>query len=201
MGEARRKQEYRDKLAKENNMALSDSEKRALVALLRADIKDELKLELQQQRADEQASNPHAGNVGPSGDPGEETNKTLSAIADALGKLHARMDELEKGEKEPEDLKSEDRTKSIEELKELADAMGESAGELNQMGEPKPLVADSKADSDYYADMRKQPDHIIDAHVRNVISKIQSRADRLHAMQNSNAPRALDGETPRGPCS
>ena len=121
----------------------------------------------------------------------------LTAIADKLNSMHARLDEIEKGEKEPEeDLKSEGRTKSDEELKQIQDAMGESAGELNQMGEPKPLAADSKADSDYYADMRRQPDHIIDTHVRNVISKIQARADRLHAMQNSNAPRALEGETP-----
>ncbi len=77
---------------------------------------------------------------------------------------------------------------------EIQDAMGESAGELNQMGEPKPLAADSKADSDYYADMRRQPDHVIDAKVRSVIAGIQARADKLHSMQNGEAPRPLSGE-------
>ena len=144
-------------------MALTDSEKRALVALLRADIKDELKAELAQQRTDEQATMPHTGNAGASGDPGEETNKLLTGIADKLSSMSARMDELEKGE----DLKSEglkgtwdeDKEAKVKELKECSDATGEDAGEIPSMGEPKPL----RADADFYADMRKQPDHVIES--------------------------------------
>lgn len=60
-------------------MALTPGERKALCEILKAELRDELRQEM---RSDEQASMPHTGNAGPSGDPGEETNKTLSAIAD-----------------------------------------------------------------------------------------------------------------------
>ncbi len=168
-------------------MALNEAEKACLIKMIRADIKEEM----MHMRADEQASMPHTGDTGPSGDPGEETNKMLSAIADKLNSLHSRLDALEQDEPE-EDLKAEGRTKSIQELKECADAIGSKEGEIEVPGEPKPVAADA----DFYNNLRKEPDHIIDAKIRSVIAGIQARADKIYSMRNDSAPRPMEGEGP-----
>lgn len=164
-------------------MALTESDRKILVKMIREDIRQEM-------RADEQASMPHAGDVGPPTE-GEETNKLLTGIADKLNSMHKRLDALEKDEPE-EDLKNEGRTKSIEELKELADAMGSNEGTIQMPGEPKPVVADS----DFYNNLRKEPDHIIDAKIRQTIAAIQARADKIYSMRNDSAPKAMQGEGP-----
>ena len=189
MGEARRKQIYRDQLEQKGiTMALTPGERSALLNMIKQEIKDDLRQEM---RSDEQASTPHTGDIGPSGDAGEMIDKLLTR----LNSLHKRLDSLEK----EEDLKSEglkgadsDKEEKVKELAECSkDAMNEDKGEIEMPGQPKPTYADA----DFYADdMRGQPDHVIDAHVRNTISKIQARADRVHSLQNGSAPRPLEGE-------
>ena len=107
-------------------MALTPAEKSALCQILKAELKDELRQEM---RTDEQASMPHAGDVGPPTE-GEMTNKMLSGIADRLDSLHKRIDELESKEEPESNLKAEGRTQSMQELKECADAMGSKEGEI-----------------------------------------------------------------------
>ncbi len=68
-------------------MALTDAERKALCLMLKAELRDEIKQDMML-CSDRQAEMPHTGNAGPSGDPGEETNKMLSAIADKLSTLH-----------------------------------------------------------------------------------------------------------------
>ncbi len=165
-------------------MALTQNEKAALVAILKAELRDEIKQDMM--RSDEQASTPHAGNAGPSGDPGETQNKTLSAIADALGKLHARMDEWEKNEKES-DLKSEG-------LKGVEDAAGEDAGEIFSKEEPKPVAADRADSDDFYGELRSDKDYERQRRAAAMMAEIQAKYDKVFSLRNDSCPRALPGE-------
>ena len=194
MGEARRRQEYKQKCIttnqEGNDMALTDSERKALVVLLREQMADQMRAEVRdfmnneiKARAD--AQNTGSESAGPSGDAGEKYNSSamkeesvMDAVMKRLDMLHSKMDSLEERDRAKNEIDPKD---DFDE-----DGMSEDFKKGRAPGEPKPLAADNKdckMDSDFDSSPRGRK-----LRADALKNQTRVRANRIFAMMNQECP-------------
>ena len=164
MGEQKRRQAYQDSLKSNttednNTMALLESEKKALCAILREQMaeqmKEEVRTTLAQMRADAvtESQNSGSGSAGAAGNAGEMYNASamknepvsLDAVLKRLDALHAKMSDMEENDLKARGLRGlSDKEACDEDEDKDMEREGEGEGEIPTKGEARPLAADKE---------------------------------------------------------